>query len=205
MTSAWTASAGDLTANLGWNSDYIFRGVGQSESSVFAGLDVERSGFYLGSWVADVDDGLEVDVYGGYRGEWNHFRYGIGVTQYLYTDDFDDEYLELNVSGSYGYLSLDIAVGEYENFNGPTLNYQYYTLTAENQNFYASVSLWNDDYEGDVVELGYSGALSVDSVELLDYQLAVIRNSNITIRDGRQLADADTSFVLTISKSFGTE
>lgn len=131
IASVRPAFAGDLAANLGWSSDYIFRGVAQSGSSIFAGLDAEYSGFYLGTWAADVDDGLEVDVYGGYSGEWKHFRYGIGVTAYLYTNDFDDEYFEANINGGYSLFSLDIAVGEYQNFNGPTLDYQYYTLAAE--------------------------------------------------------------------------
>lgn len=202
MTSAPTVVAGDLTVNLGWNSDYIFRGVAQSDSSVFAGLDAEYSGFYLGTWAADVDDGLEVDVYGGYGGEWNDFRYEIGVTAYLYTDDFDDQYFELNISGGYSYVSLDIAIGEYENFSGPTLDYQYYTLAAQYEDFYASFSSWSDDYDGRVFELGYSGATAIKDVELFDYQIAIIRNNDISIQNLLQLTEDDTSFVLTVSKTF---
>lgn len=205
IISAVTANAADLTANLGWNSDYIFRGVAQSDSSVFVGLDAEYSGFYLGTWAADVDDGLEVDFYAGYSGEWSDFRYGIGVTKYLYTDDFDDDYFEFNMRGAYGSFSLDIAAGEYENFNGPTLDYQYYTLAAEYEDFYASISSWSDDYEGGVVELGYVGILAIADVELFDYKIAVVRNTDIAIRDQLQLAGDNTSFVLTLSKSFGPD
>lgn len=198
------ANASELSANVGWNSEYIFRGVPQSDSSAFAGLDVEHSGFYLGTWVADVGEGVEADIYGGYGGEFAGFRYGVGVTAYLYTDDFDDEYIEVNIIGGYGLLSVDIAVGEYKNFAGPTLDYQYYTLAGEYNNIYASVSVWDDAYKGEVIEVGYANNLSIKDTELFDYRIAAIHSNNVGIRD---LADGDddTSFVLSISKAFGTE
>ena len=34
------ALAVDLSANLGWNSEYIFRGIPQKTSSAFGGLDL---------------------------------------------------------------------------------------------------------------------------------------------------------------------
>ena len=49
--------AADISANIGWNSQYIFRGIFQSKSSAMGGVDLEAGGFYLGAWGADVDDG----------------------------------------------------------------------------------------------------------------------------------------------------
>ena len=60
----------DLSANIGFVSDYVFRGIYQAPSSASAGIDYEHdSGFYIGTWGADVGDGLETDVYFGYGGD----------------------------------------------------------------------------------------------------------------------------------------
>ena len=204
MAAAFTAQAADLSANVGWNSEYIFRGVPQSNSSSFVGVDVEQAGFYVGTWVADVGEGLEVDVYGGYGSEWADFRYAVGVTTYLYTDDFDDDYYELNLNGGYGYVSVDIAIGRYDNFGGPTLDYQYYTVSVEHSEFYASISSWGDDYDGDVFEVGYQNTLSTNRTELFDYGIALIRSNDVGVRT-RLEKDDDTSLVLSINKTFGAE
>ena len=64
-----TAQAG-VSANAGMVSNYVFRGVEQTESaSASAGLDYEHeSGFYIGTWAADVEAGLEYDLYAGWSG-----------------------------------------------------------------------------------------------------------------------------------------
>ena len=99
LLSAVSASsqAVEVSANIGWNSEYIFRGIPQDDSSPFAGLDVDHRGFYAGTWAADVGDGLEVDLYGGWGSEYDDFSYAIGFTSYMYTDNFDDDYLEINL------------------------------------------------------------------------------------------------------------
>jgi uncharacterized protein (TIGR02001 family) len=78
---ASTASA-ELTANVGWVSEYHFRGLFQKTSSASAGLDFDQGGFYLGTWAGDVGDGAEVDLYGGYLWESGDFSLGAGATAY---------------------------------------------------------------------------------------------------------------------------
>ena len=124
---AGTAQA-DVSANLGFASDYYYRGIFQADSSANGGLDFESGGFYAGTWAADVKDGLEVDGYFGYGGEVGDFGYSIGYTGYFYTGDFDDTYQEINLGGSFGLVALDVAVGEYENFTGPTLDPEWTTI-----------------------------------------------------------------------------
>lgn len=200
----FTTSAAELSVHGGWSSEYIFRGVPQSDSSAFAGLDIEQSAFYFGTWAADVGEngqGLEVDIYGGYAGEWGQFSYAVGVTSYLYTDDFDDRYNEINLGGGYGTIRLDVALGEYDNFSGPTLNYHYSTLSVEHDGLFASISVWGNDYAGEVAEIGYASTVNVDGSDLIDYSLAVIHSTDIKVT-GSSSIDDDTSLVLTISKSF---
>ncbi len=197
LTAAPAAMAVDFSANLGWNSEYIFRGIPQKNSSAFGGLDLEAGGFYAGTWAADVGDGLEIDYYAGYGIDVGDFSLGAGFTVYTYTGDFDDTYKEVNLSAGWEWLTFDAAIGEYDNFGMGTLDYQFYSLTAEYNGFYGVFGTFEDDFDGNYYEGGYGGTLSVNDTDLLDYALAVIY-SDSTLLGG----DSDTNLVLTLSKSF---
>lgn len=184
----------DWSANVGFASDYYFRGIFQAASSASGGLDYEQNGFYAGTWAADVGDGLEVDGYFGYGGELQDFRYSIGYTGYFYTGDFDDTYQEINLGGSYGIATVDVAVGRYDNFDGPTLDYTYYALTLEKNGFYGKYAGFSKDASGDYFEAGY-GATVAD----IDLGISLIIND----RDLDVLTDdGDEVLVFTIGKSF---
>src|SRR5688572_4811870 len=121
-------SMADVAANAGWVSEYIFRGIYQEDSSAYAGVDFTTdSGFYLGTWGADVGTGLETDVYFGFAGGEN-FTYKIGYTGYYYTDDFDDSYNEVNLGIGYGIFALDVAIGEWDGF-GTSTDYDFTSIT----------------------------------------------------------------------------
>ena len=186
-----SAVFGELSANVGFVSDYIFRGVPQNDSSVSAGLDFEHRGCYAGTWGADVGQGAEVDGYLGYRNSLGQVSYGIGATGYFYTDDFDDTYKELNLNLGYRLLSLDVAFGEYDNFSGPTLDYRFVSLGFEYQGFSAALGSFGDDFDGEYVELSYGWGL-----QELDLSIGVIHsNSDL-------LGDSETSLILSIGKGF---
>ncbi len=181
----------DWSANAGWASDYHFRGIFQSDSSASAGLDYENQGWYAGTWAADVDDGLEVDGYFGYGGSYGEFSYGLGFTGYYYTGDFDDTYQEINLSAGYSIFTLDVALGEYENFDGPVLDYTFVSLTGEYKDFYATYGTFSKDADGDYIDIGYGREISG-----FDVGVSVIFASSDLI------GDADESLVFTIGKSF---
>ncbi len=192
-------ASAEWSANVGWASEYHFRGIFQHASSASGGLDFEQNGFYIGAWAADVGDGLEVDGYFGYGGEYEEFSYSIGYTGYFYTGDFDDTYQEINLGGGYGPLTVDVAVGEYENFDGPTLDYTYYALTLEHNGFYGTYAGFSRDADGEYLELGYG----FSALEL-DLGIAVILASDDLIGDINDdgLPDDDASLIFTIGKSF---
>jgi uncharacterized protein (TIGR02001 family) len=190
--------AADFSANIGWNSQYIFRGILQSKSSAMGGVDMEAGGFYLGAWGADVDDGLEIDYYGGYGFDLGPVSLGVGGTLYTYTGDFDDTYKEFNFSAGFAFLTFDAAVGTYDNLDGPTLDYEFYSLTAEHNGFYGTVGTFQNDFSGTYLEAGYGNTLSVGETDLLDYVFTVI-HSDEDLAGGDS---SDTSFVLTLSKTF---
>jgi uncharacterized protein (TIGR02001 family) len=191
------ALAVDLSANIGYNSEYIYRGLPQKTSSAFGGLDLKAGGFYLGTWGADVGDGIEIDYYTGYGFDVGEFNFAVGGTLYTYTSDFDDTYKEINLSAGWSFLTFDAAIGKYDNFSGPTLDYQFYSVTAEYNGLYGKVGWFADDFEGTYVEGGYGNTLTVQDTDLLDYAFAVIY-SDATLLGG----DSDTNFVFTLSKTF---
>lgn len=189
---AGTAQA-DFTANVGWASDYYFRGILQSPTSPSGGLDYESNGFYVGTWAADVYDGLEVDGYFGYGGEAGDFSYSIGYTGYFYTGDFDDTYQEINLGGGFGIATVDVAIGQYDNFTGPTLDYTYYALTLEKDGFYGKYAGFSQDFSGDYIELGYG-----TTVAELDVGLALL----FADKDLSVTGDSNESLIFTIGKTF---
>jgi len=191
------AMAVDLSANIGYNSQYIYRGIPQKNSSAFGGLDLAANGFYLGTWGADVGDGIEIDYYGGYGFNVGDFNFGVGGTLYTYTGDFDDTYKEINLSAGWKFLTFDAAIGKYDNFSGPTLDYQFYSLTAEYKGFYGKVGWFADDFDGTYIEGGYGNTLTVKETDLFEYAFAVIY-SDSTLLGG----DSDTNLVLTLKKTF---
>lgn len=188
------------SANIGWASDYYFRGILQSPTSPSAGIDYEANGFYAGTWAADVYDGLEVDGYFGFGGESGDFSYGIGYTGYFYTGDFDETYQEINLSAGFGIVSVDVAVGEYDGDfvddeieAGKQQDYIYYALTVEKNGFYGKVAGFGQDAEGSYFEAGYG-----TTVADIDLGLSLL----IADEDLSITSDTNETLIFTIGKSF---
>ena len=192
LLAASAAANAQASANVGWASEYHFRGILQKVSSASGGLDYESGGFYVGTWAADVGDGLEVDGYFGYGFDIGDFGLSVGYTGYFYTGDFDDTYQEINLGGSFSAVSLDIAVGRYDNFTGPTLDYTFLSLTYEHEGFYGTFGTFSQDFDGDYLEFGYGKTIAE-----IDFGIALIlANEDLVGNDG------DESLIFTIGKSF---
>src|SRR4051812_22157084 len=103
-----TSMAG-VTGNIGFSTDYVYRGIQQAESSAYAGADYAGdNGFYAGTWLADVGAGTETDLYFGYSGGNDKLKYKVGYTAYRYLDDFDGNYDEVNLGLYAGIFSFDV-------------------------------------------------------------------------------------------------
>lgn len=107
--------AGDLTANASVTSNYIWRGLTQTEneSAVQGGIDYAAdSGFYVGTWVSNVNYGAgdvysyEHDVYGGYAFDAGGVSWDIGLLYYNYDKEAEFDFLEGYVSMGLGGFSL---------------------------------------------------------------------------------------------------
>ena len=187
----------DLSANLGYASEYHFRGILQKNSSASGGLDFEEGGFYIGTWAADVGDGLEVDGYFGYGAEVGDVALSIGYTGYFYTGDFDETYQEVNLGAGFGPLSLDVAIGTYDgDFDaltpGDQDSYTFISLTyAADNGFYGTLGAFSQDADGEYLELGYG-----TTVAEVDLGVAVI------LANDDLVGDDEESLIFTIGKSF---
>jgi uncharacterized protein (TIGR02001 family) len=179
----------DWSANIGYASEYYYRGFFQKNSSASAGVDYESGGFYVGTWAADVGDGLEVDVYGGYGTDVGDVSLSVGFTGYYYTGDFDDTYEEINLGAGLGGFSLDVAIGQYD--AGPTQDYTYASLTYEKNGFYGKYATFSQDFDGSYFEAGYG-----TTVAEIDLGVSLI------FADKDIAGDNDEAIVFTIGKSF---
>jgi hypothetical protein len=207
-------SMAETTANIGWNSEYIFRGIFQESSSAYAGVDYTHdSGFYLGTWGADVGQGLETDLYFGFAGG-DKFTYKIGYTGYYYTDDFDDTYNEVNLGIGYGIFALDVAIGQWDGF-GNSQDYDFTSITiSPEKGPYYKVGMWGGDFEenvlfpnpktgpggsGDYFELGYTYSLEDPGVDL---SVTYVYSSDLVVGDWDDgETGGDNAIVFSIKKN----
>jgi len=188
-----------LSANAAVVSQYFFRGIAQtSTASASAGVDYENGNFSVGTWAADVQDGLEIDFYGSYGNELKSgFGYSVGFTSYQYTGDFDSAYNEINLGLSYSFFSLSYNVGQHDEDTTLSIDeadYDFLSLTAEYEGFYATYGAWGKDFDGDYVEVGYG-------VEVSGFDLGVALIVNAKELD-LETGEGDESLVFSISKSF---
>lgn len=186
-----SAANADWSANVGYASEYYYRGFFQKNSSASGGLDYESdTGFYAGAWAADVGDGLEVDGYLGYGTEVGEVALSIGFTGYYYTGDFDDTYEEINLGAGFGGLSVDVAIGEYD--APETQDYTYYAITYAAENgLYGKYAGFSQDFEGNYFEFGYG-----TTVAEIDLGITLI------FPDEDIAGDDDEAIVFTIGKGF---
>jgi uncharacterized protein (TIGR02001 family) len=201
----------EASSNIGWVSEYIFRGVFQEDSSAYGGLDYSTdSGFYIGTWGADVGTGLETDLYFGYAGG-EDFTYKIGFTGYYYTDDFDDTYQEINLGIGAGIFALDVAVGEWDGF-GNSQDYVFASVTISPEvGPYYKLGSWRGDY-ADLLFLGSAEYIEVGHVFSLeefgvDVSIAATWSEDLVVANPDDVvagveAAADYALVFGVKKNF---
>lgn len=194
LWSSYASAAGSVTANIGVVSEYHFRGVQQtSDASASAGLNYSNGGFYAGTWAADVNDGLEIDFFGGYNFNLTDKLSGsLGFTTYQYTGDFDSEYNEVNLGLSYGMLSANYAIGtrgDDADLGIVETDYTFLSVTLSYQGFYGTFGTYGDETDGEYFEAGWSTTISEFSVGVS------------TIFSGSDLSDDETIY-FSIGKTF---
>ena len=133
VISVASAAESPFSANVALTSDYVFRGISQTneEPAIQGGFDFSHSsGFYAGVWGSNVDfsDGdeaqLELDLYAGFSGSFaKNFGWDIGVINYGYPGaassrnyDFTEVYGKL--SYDFGPVNAKLSINQTSDFFG---------------------------------------------------------------------------------------
>jgi uncharacterized protein (TIGR02001 family) len=115
-------SAWETSANVALSSEYVWRGVGQTQSdpAISGGFDIgHESGFYAGTWASNVDfdddsdANIEIDYYAGFGGDFGDsgFSYDVGFIYYDYpgTENEDLDFTEVYAFVGYDFLSAGVS------------------------------------------------------------------------------------------------
>lgn len=136
------ASPHTLTSNIGFYSDYLFRGVsyGKKQGAVQGGFDYSHSsGIYLGVWATNVhkdsllvQNTVELDLYGGYIHQFTpDLSVNVGLLQFYYPDNktLSGQSLnttELNAAVTYKFVTLKHSYSLTDYFGANTTSYGSY-------------------------------------------------------------------------------
>lgn len=109
-----------LSANIGATSNYLWRGVSQTQdaAAISGGIDYStNSGFYIGAWTSNIDfndnASYELDLYLGFSDQLSQdLSYDIGYIYYGYPDsaevDANNQYDFGEIYGSLSYQAFSI-------------------------------------------------------------------------------------------------
>ncbi len=217
LAASGAASAIELSGNVALTTDYVWRGISQTDGSpaIQGGFDADLgNGVYAGVWGSNVDFGdddygdddssanIELDVYAGWAGEFNGVGVDVGVIHYAYpTSDSDTDFTEVYVGLSMGPAS----VTQYFGVDGKSddlgdKDYGNYTDLGLDLGEYNGVSL--------AAHLGYYD-LNSGSGDYWDWKLAAstsymgvdleVAYSDVDNSDSAN--NDDPNLVLTVSKS----
>lgn len=113
-----------LAFNFGAATDYVFRGISQTNNHVqgFAGVDLTVGQFYTGVWTSNVDfspfgdsrSSNEIDVYGGWKPTFGALTLDIGGIYYGYVHNpGNTNYGEVYGKGTYAFGPLSVGASVY--------------------------------------------------------------------------------------------
>ena len=120
-----TAALAEFSGNVAMSSDYVWRGVSQTDNqlAISGGFDYSHeSGLYIGTWASNVDSEffgggtdpqIELDLYGGFGGEMGAISYDLGLIEYMYPGADDNNTLELYIGGGYAFTDTVSASAKY--------------------------------------------------------------------------------------------
>jgi len=200
LAASGAASAIELSGNVALTSDYVWRGVSQTDGgpAIQGGFDADLgNGLYAGVWASNVDFGddtsVEVDVYGGWAGEFNGVGVDVGYIHYHYPQEgyqLDELYLGLSfgpasITYSYDLGLAEDEIGDYTDFG---LDLGEYNGVA----FAAHAGYYDLDSGGDYWDFKLGASTSIFGA---DWELAY------TDTDASDGDLDDDRVILTVSKS----
>ncbi len=196
-----TAAYAQLAFNVGAFSDYRYRGISQTrlKPAVQGGVDFAAGGLYIGVWASSIkwikdaggDASVEVDLYGGYKGEVAGLSYDVGALTYQYPSNKLST--SANTTEVYGALTFGPVTGKYSHavtntFGAPDSKNSYYLdLSATFDLGFASLTphVGYQKYKGPVA----------DAASYTDYAITLSKDfSGLVVSVAVVGTDADKSF-----------
>jgi uncharacterized protein (TIGR02001 family) len=222
-----------LTANINVTTKYKFRGQDQGgvtlgddgrprtdwlTPAVQGGFDWSANGFYVGNWNSNIgftNQGIEMDFYGGYKGEiTKDFGFDVGILQYYYPQkdksvNFDTT--ELYAALSWTFLTLKYShtisndyfgIGKSQSLLGATpkpkgqntgyieLNANFPLMDKLTLNGHIGYTNLAKDLNNATVDGGEGGTLSVGAKDYTDYKIGVTYDMSAFAGSGTSAAIA---------------
>jgi uncharacterized protein (TIGR02001 family) len=128
-----TAAMAEVSMNVGATSNYLWRGITQSEdgAAVSGGVDYSHeSGIYVGLWASSLGAGTistygsELDYYAGWAGEFSGVGVDVGYVSYTYPEMDSDE-----INADFGFSEVYLGAS-YSMFSAK------YSYDSDNENSY---------------------------------------------------------------------
>lgn len=203
----------DLAFNVGAVTDYRYRGISQTrlKPALQGGVDWSAGGLYLGAWASTIkwiddaygDAKLELDLYGGYKGEIaKDVGYDVGLLTYNYpsasTPQWDAAYKNPNTSELYGALTMGPVTAKVSyaltNLFG---NYNFGTGQSSKGSYYLDLSASFDVGDGLTLapHLGYQKVKDIPNASYTDVSLTLSKDFSGFVPSIALVAtDADKNF-----------
>ena len=190
------ASAVEISSNVGLSSDYIWRGMTQTNGDVAVngGFDLSTDmGFYIGTWASNADmvstnasgavtakASMELDIYLGFSGEMaENMTYDVGYISVIYPGndalDFEEAYVAFNIYG------LNILYSDGQN-DGPSYSEIGYSVDAGPGSFNISYGEYEDT--GDNTLVGYDWGVGDFSLGFYYYDFEADTAGSMSDDDG---------------------
>jgi uncharacterized protein (TIGR02001 family) len=198
------ASPHTVAYNAAVTSDYIFRGITQTQHNpaVSGGVDYSHaSGIYAGAWISNqswvktggtdtVNDpyktssGLEVDLYGGYKGAMGDFGYDLGAIRYYYdgsevSTQVSPDTTELYAAGTWKMLTLKYSRAVSDYFIGwGTLG----TVKTKGSN-YLELNATHDlgNGLGLIAHVGKQKVMNIPAADYTDWKVGVTKDMGVGV------------------------
>jgi len=204
------ASAEKVTQNAAFVTDYVWRGISQTDNSaaIQAGADYTNGNSYASVWMSNVDDGngaegapLEMDVSFGYNNQFDKFNLDMRVTTYNYLHDQTADLTEFRLATT-PMKGVEVALNR-----EIKAKYWYPEVTYEKflQNrLYLDLSAGYWSFDDGESALSFRAELARDFPEFhhIDLFAALTYISDETVAMNDNKSDADSLFLVGIRKRF---
>jgi uncharacterized protein (TIGR02001 family) len=181
--------------NVGVTNDYRFRGISQTrmKPAVSAGADYTNNptGLYVGAWASNVEwlkdnstdasGSIEIDLYGGKRGEINGVSYDVGLIRYYYpSNKFHLASLpSANTTEAYGQLGYGPV---YIKYSQALTNFLGWADNTDGSN-YIDVGANQEIKDGYILNLHYGKQVvkNFSSADYSDWKVGVTKDFGLAV------------------------